>query len=104
MKVIDLTHVINEDTTVYPGTEKPIFERKLIDGYPEVKITMYTHTSTHMDAPCHIIKGTKTLDDFTADKFIGKGIVIDCKELRGQSISVEFLKPHEQRIKNAEFL
>jgi len=104
MRAIDLSQVINPDTTVYPGTEKPIFERKTIDGYPEVKITMYTHTATHMDAPCHIIKNAKTLDDFTVDKFIGKAIVIDCKKLAKQQITLDFLKPYEDKIKNVEFV
>ncbi len=104
MKVIDLSHLLNPDITVFPGTDKPIFEEIDIEGYSEKKITMFSHTATHMDAPRHILKNTKSLDDFTIDKFIGKGIVIDCRALQGKTISLSFLKKYESKIKNAEFI
>lgn len=104
MKIIDLSHIISPDISVFPGTEKPIFERKEIEGYPEVKITMYTHTATHIDAPIHIIKGARTLDELPIDKFMGPGIVIDCKHLAGKNITLDFLKQFEDKIKNVEFI
>jgi arylformamidase len=104
MKVIDLSHIINPDITVFPGTEKPIFELIDIEGYAELKMTMFTHTATHIDAPCHIIKNTKSLDQFPAEKFVGKGIVINCKNLKGKTITLDFLKPFEAKIKEAAFI
>jgi kynurenine formamidase len=104
MKVIDLSHTINPDVTIFPGMEQPVFEEIDIEGYKELKITMYTHTATHIDVPCHIIKGTKSLNDLTADWFVGRGVVIDCKGLPEGGITLDFLKKHEQKIKNAEFI
>ena len=104
MTLIDLSHIISPDISVFPGTEKPIFERKEIEGYPEVKITMYTHTATHIDAPIHIIKGARTLDELPIDKFMGPGIVIDCKHLGWSTITLDFLKQFEDKIKIAEFI
>jgi arylformamidase len=104
MKIIDLSNIISPDISVFPGTEKPVFERKEIEGYPEVKITMYTHTATHIDAPIHIIKNARTLDELPIDRFIGKAIVIDCKHLAGKNITLEFLKPFENKIKNIKFI
>lgn len=104
MTIIDLSHTIDPDISVFPGTEKPVFERKEIEGYPEVKITMYTHTATHMDAPIHIIKGARTLDELPLDKFMGKAMVIDCRHLAGKKITLEFLRPFEDKIKQVEFL
>ena len=104
MKVIDLSHVLNPDISVFPGTEKPVFEEIDIEGYIELKITMFTHSATHMDAPCHILKNPKSLDQFPVDKFAGKGIVINCKNLKGKSISIDFLKQHQTKINNAEFI
>src|SRR5580658_3341151 len=104
MKIIDLSNIISPDISVFPGTEKPVFERKEIEGYPEVKITMYTHTATHMDAPIHIIKGARTLDELPIDKFMGPGIVIDCKHLARKNITLDFLKQFEEKIKNTEFI
>src|SRR5579862_6529975 len=104
MPIVDLSHVINPNTTMFPGTEKPVFQRLEIEGYPEVKITMYTHTGTHIDAPIHILKDAKCLDDFSIDKFVGKGVVINCKGLTGKSITVDHLKKYEHKIKDAEFI
>jgi len=104
MTIIDLSHTIDPDISVFPGTEKPVFERKEIEGYPEVKITMYTHTATHIDAPIHIIKGARTLDELPMDRFMGKAILIDCKHLAGKQITLDFLKQFEDRIKNVEFI
>ena len=64
MRVLDLTHTIAENMPVYPGTETPIFAGANTyekDGFKETKLTMYTHTGTHMDPPAHLIAGCSTL-------------------------------------------
>jgi arylformamidase len=107
MKVIDLSHLVNPGITVFPGTEPPVMEKANTiekNGFAELKISMFTHTATHIDAPCHILNNTKSLDQFPADKFIGKGCVIDCRHLSGQEISLDFIKVHEQKIRDSEFL
>jgi arylformamidase len=107
MEIIDLSHLVNPEITVFPGTEPPVIEKANTienDGFAELKISMFTHTATHIDAPCHILKNTKSLDQFPADKFIGKGYVIDCRHLSGQEISLDFLKKQEQKITDSEFL
>ncbi len=104
-KIIDLTHTINGKMTVYPNTLKPSFEPSNTierDGFAELKLTMATHTGTHIDAPCHLIKGEKALSDFPLDKFIGKAIVIDCE--RKDEISLELLKSRENDINEVEFV
>lgn len=104
MKIIDLTHLIKPDMAVFPGTEKPLFQKIDIEGYRELKMTLYTHTGTHIDAPFHIIRDTKSLDDFAADKFVGRALVIDCKGMENQKITKEFLAPCEERIRRTSFL
>ena len=104
MKIIDLTHVINPDITVFPGMEKPIFKEIEIDGYREKKLTMYSHTGTHIDAPFHIIKNTKTLDEFPIDKFYGKALMVDVKGLTGQFITKDFLMTYQSRLKDKSFV
>jgi arylformamidase len=104
MAIIDLSHIINPDISVFPGTEKPIFQKIDIEGYRELKMTMFTHTATHIDAPYHIIKNTKSLDELPVGKFYGKAIVLNCKALEGMNITVDFLKQYEGKIKNVEFV
>jgi kynurenine formamidase len=102
---IDLTHTLKNNITVYPGTIGPTFEEGNTiakDGFAELTMTMCTHTGTHMDAPCHIIQNTKSLDEFPMEKFIGKAIVLDCSQI--SSISLNFLKLKEAEIKEKDFI
>ena len=93
MRVIDLTHVICETMPVYPGTEPPKFtpaNSYEVDGFKETLISMFTHTGTHMDPPAHLYADRTTLDQFPASQFIGKALVIDCRDLpEGGVISME---------------
>jgi len=98
MKVIDLTHTINENMPVYPGTERPrltvanTYEKDL---FKETLITMFSHTGTHIDPPAHIIEGAATLDSFEVAQFVGKALVIDCREVENGEITRELIESHK---------
>ena len=108
MKVIDLTHTIRSDMPVYPGTEQPKFipaNSYEKDGFRETLLQMYTHTGTHMDPPAHLYPGKKTLDQFPADQFIGKALVIDCRELKtGEAITMAHIRKYGEKPEQADFL
>ena len=64
-KAIDLTHVLNEEVSVYPDTIGPKMEQLntvLEHGYAELQINMVLHSGTHIDAPSHIINNGRTID------------------------------------------
>lgn len=107
MKVIDLTHVINAEMPVYPGTEPPVFEPANTyerDGFKETKISMYTHTGTHMDPPAHLYPNRTTLDCFPPEQFIGKALVIDCSFLHeGEPITMDLLALYGEKSKKQTF-
>ena len=108
MKVIDLTHVITETMPVYPGTEPPRLETANTyekDHFKETRMTLFTHTGTHMDPPAHIFPGRTTLDQFPADQFIGKALVIDCRDLQeGQFITMDHIRRYGVKASQADFL
>lgn len=108
MKVIDLTHVITETMPVYPGTEPPRLETANTyekDFFKETRMTLFTHTGTHMDPPAHIFPGRTTLDQFPADQFIGKALVIDCRDLQeGQFITMDHIRRYGVKASQADFL
>ncbi len=93
MKVIDLTHTISEDMPVYPGTEKPKLTTAntyVKDGFKETLLQMYSHVQTHIDPPAHIFANRKTLNQFSPEQFIGKALVVDCRDLKeGQAITID---------------
>ena len=108
MRVIDLTHTINENMPVYPGTDTPKLTPANTykkDGFKETFLQMYTHTGTHMDPPVHLYEGKKTLDEFPIDQFIGKAIVIDCRMLKeGEAVTMKNLQLYGDKIDRADFL
>ena len=106
MRFIDLSHPIRENMPLYPGTP-PVrigqLRRIETDGYREKQITFTTHTGTHVDAPAHILKNGKTLDQLPLSKFYGKGIVLDVRAFKGQLIPAEFLQA-QNSWQSAEFV
>ena len=108
MKAMDLTYTIKEEMTVFPGTEMP----KLIttsnyekDGFRETSISIYSHVGTHMDPPAHIYPDRTTLDEFPASQFVGKGLVIDCRDLNeGEDITLDCILKYGKKAEEVDFL
>ena len=106
MTITDLTHVISQDMPVYPGTEPPVIVDGCTiekDGFAEKTLTMFTHTGTHMDAPAHVLKGKKTLDQLSAAFFVGKAVMLDCTEVNGE-IDIARLQEIEVDLFAADYL
>lgn len=108
MKVIDLTHTIEENMPVYPGTEQPqllpasSYEK---DGFKETLLHMYSHTGTHIDPPAHLYADGATLDELPVSQFIGKALVVDCRSLKeGEAITVQHITRCGAKVKQADFL
>lgn len=77
--IIDLSMRLNSDTPAYPGDPKIEIKQSnefVNDGYEDHSIFMGTHTGTHIDAPAHMLEGGKTLDKFSPEQFIGRGVYI----------------------------
>ena len=107
MKITDLTHVIYSDMPVFPGTEQPTLEKANTlekDGFQEAKITMYSHTGTHIDAPAHMLSNGPYLDNLDIEHFIGNATIIDFSNRTIKLIDLDSLKPYEEKIKNVEFV
>lgn len=108
MKVVDLTQLITEHMPVYPGTEPlqlsvaSTYEK---DGFRETLLSFYSHTGTHMDAPFHLFGDRTKLDEFPAAQFVGKALVIPCRQYgAGEEIGMESLAPVRHLADKAEFL
>ncbi len=109
MKLIDLTHPITPDMPVYPGTEPPIIKTGCSieeAGFLEKKITFFSHTGTHVDAPAHLIKNHNTLDMLEIEHFQGPALVLDFNHLTtpDKTIGVKELEAHQDEIRKVEFL
>lgn len=106
MRVIDLTHALNTNISVYPGTNPPKIENVMTvekDGAAEKLLTMYSHTGTHMDAPAHMLSMGKTLDAYQAKDFVGKAMVIDVSHLKDR-IGFEDLLPFGPWLQDVKYV
>lgn len=108
MKVFDLTHTICETMPVFPGTEKPkLFSAYTVekDHFSETKMTLYSHTGTHIDPPAHIVKDGLFLDDFSIDQFIGTALVVDCTQFsENEQIPLSHLLNCGEKVEQVDFL
>ena len=108
MKVYDLTHELKNGMPVYPGTSEPCFAPACTiekDGFKETKMSMLSHTGTHIDAPAHLIEGGMELDKLDVSQFIGSAIVIDCRDIpENGAITMEHLTKYGDDINNVDFI
>ena len=107
MRFIDLTREINNDTQVCPCDKVPVVEDYATTEEEGVNVKfmkMGTHTSTHIDAPYHISKDGKNLNDFPVERFVGKGIVLDFSD-KGEiyEITREDIMAHAEELKKMDF-
>jgi arylformamidase len=115
MKIVDLTHPISANMPVYPGTEQPVISIGCsIEeiGFLEKKITFYSHTGTHIDAPAHLLKGHSTLDMLPIEQFHGPALMLDFGKstpytttgTTTNAIGIRELEPYQDKIKDVDFL
>lgn len=107
MKIIDLSHTMHANMSVFPGTEPPHFEESNTvekDGFQETKISMYSHTGTHIDAPAHMLKEGAFLGDFPIEHFMGSATIIDIEIMGKQIIELKDILIYEKNIKSVEYI
>ena len=80
MKIIDITRKLDENVMIYEGDPKFIAVKIRdieADGYEISKLSMGSHTGTHLDAPCHFIMDGRTAYDLPLSYCVGDCIVVD---------------------------
>jgi arylformamidase len=106
MKLYDLSHLLNNDTPVFPGMNKPVFKpacKLETNGYRETRFEMDSHTGTHIDAPAHMLENGKTLDRLRVDRFSGKALIV-CVPESTKRIEKDFLVQFEEKLKYSDFV
>jgi kynurenine formamidase len=92
-KIIDLTYTLRSDMLVYPGMERPVFQwlgRVNSEGYNLTKLTMLTHTGTHIDAPKHFLDDVACVDEIPLQRLFGRANIFRYKkEPEGQEITLD---------------
>lgn len=81
-KIIDLTFNIHQGMMTYPTHWHPKVEITQLgsiekEGRNTRKITIGSHTGTHVDAPLHFIPGGKTIDTLPLELLTGPAVLLD---------------------------
>lgn len=92
-KVIDISLPLSATTITYPGNPQVEIETlKSASGSSVIsKLSLGSHTGTHIDAPKHVFKTGKTLDELPLTTFVGPCRVIDATEEKA-AVSLNFVK------------
>lgn len=81
MKIYDVTVAISKDLPVYPGDPPVKIERQKsanANGGPKLsRISMGSHTGTHIDPPHHLIDGGLTADQIPLEFLVGPARVVE---------------------------
>ncbi len=105
MEIIDISLSISSDTPTYRGRKekKPLLERvrTLQEGANEMRLSLETHTATHVDAPLHMLEGAPSIDVLPIASFTGFAFVA---EIRHRSvITAQELLPFQSTLREHTF-
>ena len=104
--LIDMTHTITQEISVCPGDPAPILSKGstiTADGCRTTQLTLCSHTGTHMDAPSHLLRDGRSLDEMPMSQFSGRATVLDVSG-EGPVITESFLQSNYDAIHSADFI
>lgn len=79
-KAVDLTHELRNGMPIYPGDPSPSFVSYATlgkDGVNLTRLSLGSHTGTHLDAPRHFIQDGIGIDRIPPSKLVGEAYVAD---------------------------
>lgn len=90
-KIIDISLPLDHSSVVYPGN--PVVEIEEHKGATSVhsKLTLGTHTGTHIDAPRHVFNDGQGIDEMDLDAFYGDCKVLDMTHVIGSVTQADLM-------------
>lgn len=83
MRLIDLSQPVYDNCPHYPG-DPPVRSQIVLthqrDGWLCERLTLSSHTGSHVDAPLHRIAGAASLDDIPLDRWVGHAFIADLRD------------------------
>lgn len=105
MEIVDLSHTLRSDMSIYPGD--PVYSccpalTLANDGCNVQALSLGSHSGTHIDAPYHFFESGQRVDEIPLSRFIRPAIVIDLTaKTSRERITWEDLSPYEHRMHQA---
>ena len=95
LEFYELSHPWGMYTPIFPGYEEIKLERLTYHakhGVMTHKITTIFHTSTHVNAPIHLLPEKEAVGDLALDRFFGTGVVVSIPKGKWEKIEAADLE------------
>jgi kynurenine formamidase len=107
LELYELSHRWGMYTPIFPGYEEIKLERithHAKQGVMTHKITTIFHTSTHLNAPIHLVPGASAVGDLELQKFFGTGVVVSIPKRKWGLIEPSDLERIKPQIKAGDIV
>ena len=107
LQLYELSHRWGMYTPIFPGYEEIKLERithHAKQGVMTHKITTIFHTSTHVNAPLHLIPGAPAVGELPLDRFFGTGVVLSIPKTKWELIEPADLERAKPQIKRGDIV
>jgi len=107
LELYELSHRWGMYTPIFPGYEEIKLERithHAKQGVMTHKITTIFHTSTHLNAPIHLVPGAPAVGDLELQKFFGTGVVLSLPKKKWGLIEPSDLERAKPAIKPGDIV
>jgi arylformamidase len=86
VRIVDISLRLGPETPCYPG-DPPVEVTRISeatggDTFALSRLSLGTHTGTHIDPPAHFVAGGDTVDAVPLDACIGPAFVVDVSDMR----------------------
>jgi arylformamidase len=105
MKVYDISLTLRQRMPVYPGEATPLLEptsqMERGDSYNVSRLTICTHTGTHIDAPRHFLPDGASVDQIPVDVLVGPALVVEMavdQEITAAELEAAAIPPGTERL------
>ncbi|GAA6185261.1 MULTISPECIES: cyclase family protein [Alteromonadaceae] len=101
LQFVELSHPWHHNQPVLPGHDELILYRSVNHakhGVMSQKFKTTFHTSTHVNAPIHLVSGAKGIGELPLETFWGTGVVISIPKQKWQQVSAADLASFDQYI------
>lgn len=99
--MIDITRTVYPGMVIYPGNAGVTFERVQQAGGGKnalTRVTLGTHTGTHIDAPAHIHEGAPGALEYALSQLCGLAEVVDVSHLASVICAADVPPTREARV------
>jgi kynurenine formamidase len=107
LELYELSHRWGMYTPIFPGYEEIKLERithHAKQGVMTHKITTIFHTSTHLNAPIHLVPGAPAVGDLELQKFFGTGVIVSIPKRKWGLIEPSDLERVKPQIKAGDIV